>query len=589
MRLLAALAAAFTLALPSTAAAQQTLIVTSTSDGQVQKCGSDGTCPNLRTALAAAQDGDVIRLPASGTYTQDLGQFMIRTGVALIGAGANRTRIAGGGQTRVFQVGDTEQSQQPEVVLSHLQVADGRNEFDFGGNILNYGHLALDHVRVTGGIAGQGGGIANLGNGTLFATHSLIDHNRAESTDALEIGGGIYSRSFESGAVVLEDSTVAENEAVQAGGIAVFPGEADVENAVVLERVTLARNRAHALAPGGILLDEDVTGLATGSIIAGNTAAPSTLAAFAPTLSNCDVPPPVDGGGNISDTGDCGFATVADPQLSETLVDAGGETPVLTIGEDSPAIGLSRACEGSDQRDVTRPQTACSAGAYQFVAETPAPSPTPTPNAAPFVAPPPPTPPATPTQPPPEPVYRKSVVVKPTKGKVRVKLPGTKRYVDLVALDSIPMGATIDVRTGRVRLYAARNRSGRRQAASFYGGVFRVRQRGRYVELQLRGPKPRCGRRGATAGASSKGHTRKHGKRTHRKARTRRLWGSGRGRFRTRGRFSAATVRGTTWLVEDRCRSTLTRVKHGVVKVRDFRRHRTILLRAGDRYVARRR
>jgi hypothetical protein len=48
-------------------------------------------------------------------------------------------------------------------------------------------------------------------------------------------------------------------------------------------------------------------------------------------------------------------------------------------------------------------------------------------------------------------------------------------------------------------------------------------------------------------------------------------------------------VRGTKWLVEDSCRSTTTRVFRGVVVVRDFRRHRTILLRAGGRYVARRR
>ena len=47
-------------------------------------------------------------------------------------------------------------------------------------------------------------------------------------------------------------------------------------------------------------------------------------------------------------------------------------------------------------------------------------------------------------------------------------------------------------------------------------------------------------------------------------------------------------MRGTTWLVENRCRTTLTRVKQGVVKVRDFKRKKTIVLRAGRRYIARR-
>jgi hypothetical protein len=42
-------------------------------------------------------------------------------------------------------------------------------------------------------------------------------------------------------------------------------------------------------------------------------------------------------------------------------------------------------------------------------------------------------------------------------------------------------------------------------------------------------------------------------------------------------------VRGTWWLVEDRCDGTLTRVKTGRVDVRDFRLRKTIKLRAGKR------
>jgi hypothetical protein len=151
--------------------------------------------------------------------------------------------------------------------------------------------------------------------------------------------------------------------------------------------------------------------------------------------------------------------------------------------------------------------------------------------------------------------------------------------VDLDAIGSLPFGASIDARKGRVRLYAARDAAGKIQAASFYGGVFRILQRGRFIELQLRGPKPVCGSRAASASTDKP--------KKKRKARTRRLWGSGKGAFRTSGRYSAATVRGTRWLVEDRCRSTVTRVVSGVVSVRDFKRKRTVRLRAGDRYVAR--
>jgi hypothetical protein len=71
-----------------------------------------------------------------------------------------------------------------------------------------------------------------------------------------------------------------------------------------------------------------------------------------------------------------------------------------------------------------------------------------------------------------------------------------------------------------------------------------------------------------------------------RKRQVRRLWGNGKGRFTTKGRYSSATVRGTHWLVQDRCDGTLTRVLRGVVKVQDFRGHKTISVRAGHTYLA---
>ena len=61
----------------------------------------------------------------------------------------------------------------------------------------------------------------------------------------------------------------------------------------------------------------------------------------------------------------------------------------------------------------------------------------------------------------------------------------------------------------------------------------------------------------------------------------RRLLGSGKGRFTTRGRDSSATVRGTKWLIEDRCDGTFTKVLRGIVKVSDFRTHKTVNVHAG--------
>ena len=63
--------------------------------------------------------------------------------------------------------------------------------------------------------------------------------------------------------------------------------------------------------------------------------------------------------------------------------------------------------------------------------------------------------------------------------------------------------------------------------------------------------------------------------------RVRRLWGDGKGPFRTKGRYAAGTVRGTKWLTEDRCGSTRVKGARGRVAVRDLVRKRTRVVRAG--------
>jgi LCCL domain len=68
----------------------------------------------------------------------------------------------------------------------------------------------------------------------------------------------------------------------------------------------------------------------------------------------------------------------------------------------------------------------------------------------------------------------------------------------------------------------------------------------------------------------------------------RRLWGKGKGRFRTKGRYSTASVRGTTWLTQDSCEGTRTSVTSGVVSVFDSVKKKTVLVRAGRSYLARR-
>jgi hypothetical protein len=168
----------------------------------------------------------------------------------------------------------------------------------------------------------------------------------------------------------------------------------------------------------------------------------------------------------------------------------------------------------------------------------------------------------------------RSVGVIPARGTVRVKRPGGKFRV-LREGDLLPNGTTIDTRKGRVTLIAAANKNGKESKADFYDGVFKFRQsKGRkpITTLTLT-EKLSCPKAGSAIAAAKK--------------KKRRLWGDGKGRFRTKGKHSAATVVGTKWLVEDRCKSTLTRVTRGRVSVRDFELKKTVIVKRGKRYVAR--
>jgi hypothetical protein len=65
------------------------------------------------------------------------------------------------------------------------------------------------------------------------------------------------------------------------------------------------------------------------------------------------------------------------------------------------------------------------------------------------------------------------------------------------------------------------------------------------------------------------------------------LRGDAHGQFTTHGAYAAATVRGTSWSIADRCDGTLTSVTRGTVVIRDFRLQRSIIVSAGKSYLAR--
>ncbi len=175
----------------------------------------------------------------------------------------------------------------------------------------------------------------------------------------------------------------------------------------------------------------------------------------------------------------------------------------------------------------------------------------------------------------PEPVQGESVVVAPTRGTVLVKAPGAG-FVPLTAGGSVPVGSVVDTRAGAITLTSSVGAT--TQTGSFRGGMFEVRQAASgngMTDIVMRGSDFSVCKRARTAAAGKK-------------APTRRLWSTDSGgRFRTHGRNSVATVRGTAWVTTETCAGTRTTVTQGAVSVRDLHRRKTVLVRAGGSYLAR--
>ena len=143
-----------------------------------------------------------------------------------------------------------------------------------------------------------------------------------------------------------------------------------------------------------------------------------------------------------------------------------------------------------------------------------------------------------------KPKLGKTVLLKPSSGSVLVKQRGQRQF-KLRRPTLVKMGSAIDTSKGKVKLTSALS-SKRNQSGTFSQGAFVVSQRKSdgLTDLTLTGGDisscPTSGAAGAKSvfAAASK---------------RRRLFGNAHGRFRTRGRNSSATVRGTEWLTEDTC------------------------------------
>jgi Ca2+-binding RTX toxin-like protein len=181
------------------------------------------------------------------------------------------------------------------------------------------------------------------------------------------------------------------------------------------------------------------------------------------------------------------------------------------------------------------------------------------------------------------PKRRDSAVVLPTTGTLQMSPAGIVRRVPLQDKVVLPLKSVVDTVAGAVKVQSAPT-ARRIETASLEDGAFDITQTRAKVaitQFSLQGGDfsvcPTAGRR-ASAAAGKKASTRT----------VRVLWANAKGKFRTKGRTASATVRGTQWETVDRCDGTLIKVRKGAVAVRDQVKKKTVVVKAGDSYLARR-
>jgi hypothetical protein len=209
--------------------------------------------------------------------------------------------------------------------------------------------------------------------------------------------------------------------------------------------------------------------------------------------------------------------------------------------------------------------------------------------------------------PPPPPVLGQTVNVKPVSGRVFIKPPPGKHlgkatdrattalakgqgFIPLTEARQIPSGSQIDARQGTLQLTTATTQRGKSENGQFGGAIFNLTQAKAGLS---KGLTTLTLQENAFRGAPSYGScpraatdTGAHAARLSSRV-LQTLHASERGgHYRTRGRYSASTVRGTVWDTVDRCDGTLTIVRRGVVQVNDLIRHVTVTVTAGHSYLA---
>ena len=292
-------------------------------------------CPyaQLAPALAAAKDGDTIKI-APGTYA---GGVTIDVSVKLVGAGAGQTVISGGGP--VLTIGAFGESTEPTVSIDGVTIT---------GGVTRSSPESTPFVGQEGVFA-AGGGVeippnADFSGGaTVTITNSVITGNRVAPTDTVPLGppcpsgpcpfafaggGGIDSW----GTLTLANTTISNNRVGSASGLSTLASDAD--GGAIINRLgpltisgsVIQANQASATGPNGRFAEAGAIFAGGGTITVSNSSVTDNSAALAGSLPNSVEQLAVGGGFHIT-------SNVSAATISNTTISGNSITMTNTVGD----------------------------------------------------------------------------------------------------------------------------------------------------------------------------------------------------------------------------------------------------------------
>jgi hypothetical protein len=312
------------------------LAVAALAVGGADRAGADSTLcvggphcyASLAAALGAAHDGDTIRI-GPGTFP---GGVSIDVSVNLVGAGAQRTTIRGGGP--VLTIGTIFAASEPTVSIDGVTITGGVTT----SSPESQGFVGADNVIAFGGGIDVPPNADFTGGANLTVSNSVITGNRAAPTAALPFGppcpgdvncpfawaggGGIntYGNLSLANSVVSNNTVAGDASDADAAGIYSHLGAVTISNSVI------RGNQALAVAPNGRFADsggvfvEGGSLQMTGSSVSGNSA---TLAAGLP--SSVDLAGHA-GGIHVADS-------VATATITSTTITGNSATMTNSVGD----------------------------------------------------------------------------------------------------------------------------------------------------------------------------------------------------------------------------------------------------------------